>query len=110
MERLTAENIDKMAAEAFPEWVLDITDSLIASKWRKKRATLKFKEVREALMIELRKQKPEEDDGKLCNMISDNGWIDIEEYYRTVGFKVEVDNPAYNESYEGYFTFTKAES
>lgn len=34
-------------------------------------------------------------------------WLDVEEIFRQVGWSVSYDNPAYNESYEPSWTFTK---
>ncbi len=36
-----------------------------------------------------------------------NGWLNVEEAYRSVGWTVEYDKPAYNESYPATFTFRK---
>jgi len=35
------------------------------------------------------------------------GYLDIEDIYRKAGWKVDYDKPGYNETYEGFFTFTK---
>ncbi len=40
--------------------------------------------------------------------IFDNHWLDIEDLYRKVGWKVKYDKPAYCESYDASFEFTKA--
>lgn len=37
----------------------------------------------------------------------DNNWLDVEDMYRRAGWQVEYDNPAYNESYDANFTFTR---
>jgi hypothetical protein len=39
--------------------------------------------------------------------IFDNKWLDIEEIYIEAGWAVYYDKPAYNESYEATFKFTK---
>lgn len=38
--------------------------------------------------------------------IYDNHWLDVEDLYRSVGWKVEFDKPAYNETYKAKFTFS----
>lgn len=39
--------------------------------------------------------------------VFDNGWLDVEESYRALGWSVEYDKPAYNESYPATFKFRK---
>lgn len=34
-------------------------------------------------------------------------WLNVEDAYRAAGWKVVYDSPAYNESYDSTFTFTK---
>ena len=34
-------------------------------------------------------------------------WLDFEPHYRELGWGVEYDKPAYNESYDAYFMFTR---
>lgn len=36
-----------------------------------------------------------------------NGWLDVEGAYRKAGWKVVYDKPAYCETYEANFTFTR---
>ena len=45
--------------------------------------------------------------GKTRDEVFDKGWLNIEPMYRAAGWKVVYDKPAYNESYEPTFTFTK---
>lgn len=35
-------------------------------------------------------------------------WLDIEPFYRAAGWKVDYDQPGYNESYAAKFTFSRA--
>ena len=35
------------------------------------------------------------------------GWLDIEDIFRAVGWRVDYDKPGYNEDYAASFTFTK---
>lgn len=39
--------------------------------------------------------------------IFENGWLDIEDLYRSYGWKVEYDKPGFNESYRANFTFSR---
>lgn len=39
--------------------------------------------------------------------VFNKGWLDFEPFYEKAGWKVQYDKPAYCESYEANFTFTK---
>lgn len=39
--------------------------------------------------------------------IFDNCWLDVEDIFEEVGWKVVYDKPGYNESYPANFEFTK---
>lgn len=39
--------------------------------------------------------------------VYDNRWLDVEDIYRAEGWHVHYDRPAYNETYEAKFTFTR---
>ena len=41
------------------------------------------------------------------NDFFDKGWLDFEPYYKKKGWKVSYDGPAYYESYEPFFEFTR---
>lgn len=41
------------------------------------------------------------------DQVFEKGWLDVEDAYRAVGWEVKYDKPAFNESGEAYFTFTK---
>ena len=45
------------------------------------------------------------DERLTSNIIYEKKYLDFETLYREAGWKVEYDKPAYNESYEPYFTF-----
>jgi len=39
--------------------------------------------------------------------IYENHWLDVEDVYRSAGWRVEYDRPGYNEDYEPSFKFEK---
>lgn len=43
--------------------------------------------------------------GKTQKEIFEKGWLNVEESYRKMGWKVSYDNPAFNETYEPTFEF-----
>lgn len=40
----------------------------------------------------------------------EKGWLDVEDVYRSAGWKVTYDKPGYNESYAASWTFCAARS
>lgn len=83
--------------EAIPAGVFDVVNSLIAANLYGKSARVLQKEVVAAL----------EELGHIRSAIFSNGWLNFEDSYRSLGWKVEYDKPAYNESYDAYWIFTK---
>lgn len=43
--------------------------------------------------------------GRNRQFIFDEGWLDVENIYRNVGFDVEYHRPTYDENWEAYFIF-----
>lgn len=41
------------------------------------------------------------------DIVYEKGWLNVEDVYRKAGWKVEYDKPAYNETYNAYFVFSK---
>lgn len=53
---------------------------------------------------------PTSDDVRfICREAFSRGWFDVESSYRRVGWRVEYDKPGYNESYEGFWKFSKGD-
>jgi hypothetical protein len=76
-----------------PPFVFDVFNQLISEKWNNTEAIVVQSEVikrLEDLFLEF-----------------DFGWLDVEDYYRDVGWNVYYDKPAYCEDYPATFTFTK---
>lgn len=106
--RLTADNIENFKSSELPEWVLDVTDKLLAKKWSGTSCTLYFDDVKEAL-VNYMMSKMDYSERRLCEAeIQRENYLDIEFHYRTVGFKVDVDVPHYSDNYKGHYKFYKA--
>lgn len=80
-----------------PDEVFSSFNELIAQKWDGHSATIKQDDV-VALIVKKGLSKKE---------ISDKGWLDVEDAYRSFGWYVEYDKPGYNESYPATFTFKR---
>ena len=79
--------------EPIPGFVLDAVNELIAENMNKGTATIYLKDLYDKLRA------------------SGNGsikavWLNFEDIYRTKGWKVRYDQPAYCETYDAYFEFS----
>lgn len=83
-----------------PDLVFEIVNELLLTKPRKNnRIIITQDEI-------LDKLTGDEDCGRFSRQaVFDNGWLDFEDIYREVGWKVTYDKPGYNENYKPYFIF-----
>ncbi len=88
--------IPETKVKIFPDEVFESFNELIAQQWCGHSVNIKQKDVID-LMIKKGLKKEE---------ISNQGWLNIEEVYRSVGWTVKYDKPGYNENYEPSFTFS----
>lgn len=91
---------DEVAKEKernFPNVVVESFNELIAQKFNGRSATVSQGDV-EALMVQKGLDRQE---------IYAKGWMNVEEVYRSAGWIVTYDRPAYNESYPATFTFKR---
>ena len=89
---------DEVAKEqsiTFPDAVFESFNALILQNFVYDRATVRQDEVVTLMVTK----------GLDVNDIFDKGWLNVEEAYRQVGWKVEYDKPGYNESYPAIFEF-----
>lgn len=87
--------------ESLPDQVMEAFNELIAENWKESHSKFKQKEVLMRIKIKFQSTTMTED------QILDNNWLDVEEVYRKAGWNVIYDSPAYNESYEPTFEFSK---
>lgn len=100
MPPLKLKEIRELKERDIPEYVYDAINLLIAQRIGNSRIA-KFtisQAVSKILDI-----APE---GTTRDEIQQNYWLDFESAYRKIGWDVDYDNPAYNETYEGNWTFT----
>ena len=84
--------------KTFPDAVFESFNELIIQKIVGSSVTILQEDVVD-LMIEKGLSREE---------IYEKGWLNIEEVYRSVGWKVFYDRPAYNESYPPSFQFDRS--
>jgi len=97
------QDVIKAKAATIPDEVFDAFNELIASKWDGRSAHVTQDEAAKLSLTKLKSA------GKHVsrNKLFDNGWLDVEDAYSEAGWNVTYDKPAYNESYEAYFVFSK---
>ena len=82
---------------SIPPEVLEAVNDLIVTK-PSNYFTLKISTVKEAIANKMGIPQAE----------IEAHWLDFEPVYRAAGWKVYYDRPGYNESYEGFYKFDKA--
>lgn len=90
------EEVENAKIISIPDAVFDVFNELIIKDMSSGVATVRQEEAVK-LIAERCECEPQK--------IYDNRWLDIEEAYRRVGWKVEYDKPAYNENYPALFRF-----
>ena len=85
-----------------PDFIIEAVNTLIKKKWDGKEAIINQNDI-----LAIVSSNDGYDDKPSRRTIFENNWLDFEDLYREVGWKVEYDKPAYNESYDAYFKFTK---
>lgn len=88
-----------------PEAVYEAFNEMIKREWNGDSATFALKAVADLAVEKLRNVEGLE--GVTRQYLYDKGWMDVEPAYRKAGWTVEFDKPAYYETYEANFTFTK---
>ena len=93
---LKAKEVAKSKAKNIPDAIYEAINQLITEDFNGHSATVMQKEV-----VKLLKKK-----GLNIDEVFRRGWLDVEDAYRSAGWKVEYDKPAYCETYEAYFVFS----
>lgn len=97
------DEIINLKKDYLPSEIIQAINECIIKNWNGKYSRFTLKEVT-SLMLEkmLVKHKP-----YTRQMIYDNGYVDFEDVYRDVGWKVVYDKPGFNENYQANFTFSR---
>jgi hypothetical protein len=96
---ITPKDVVAVKTKLLPPQVYEVWDRLIAGAWRNNAAVVYQDDAMDALAPLLPREETRQE-------LFNNGWLDIEEAYRNVGWKVVYDKPHYSESYRASFTFT----
>lgn len=99
MQAVTKEDVTLARGErVFPEFVIQAFNDEIIAVSNGRVATVDQNKVMDRILA----LKPE----LTRNQVFENKWLDVEEFYRRAGWKVEYVKPAYYETFTAYFVFS----
>jgi hypothetical protein len=103
------EVVSQKAKAVIPDYVFEAFNFLISKNFRNGSATVKQNEVVDRIVS---REYDIHDNTPPSRQITreylfDNHLLDVEDVYREAGWVVEYDKPAYCETYEATFKFTK---
>ena len=93
---ITPEQVAKAKPRQIPKEVFDAFDALIVENYVSGKSVVRQSDVVERVTKTRYEFKTE--------------WLNVESAYESVGWRVEYDKPAYNETYPASFTFTAADT
>lgn len=95
------EELGTVQASVIPKEVFDVFNEAIATKWSGASANIVQEDVIPDIIAALGWSADDR------QAVFDNGYLNIEEAYRSVGWNVLYDKPGYNESYKANWHFTR---
>jgi hypothetical protein len=98
---ISPKEADEKQIANIPDFIIEAANELIASNIGDSNSV----DIYQKDIVELALKKAPE--GMTSSEIFKKKWMDIESLFRKAGWTVRYDKPAYCESYEPYFTFTK---
>ncbi|MCA9356909.1 hypothetical protein H6784_03420 [Candidatus Nomurabacteria bacterium] len=96
VKAISPQEVINYRKESIPNEVIEVFNELIAENFNGHCAYVRQDEAVKRIVAK----------GINRNHLFNRGWLDIEDIYRSMGWKVEYDKPAYDESYEASFAFS----
>ena len=86
-----------------PDFIIQAVNELIEDKWNGEEAVIEQDEILDKVV------DTDQDSPTYCtrDKIFKKGWLDFEDLYRKAGWCVVYERPAYYETWDAYFKFTK---
>lgn len=100
IQPIKPEEIARKKQEVIPDYVVEIINRIIAEKWNGASSVIKQSDI-VARIRDYNFQR---------NTLTEHfntDWLEFEDIYRSAGWKIRHDKPAYNETYPATFTFSK---
>lgn len=97
--------------EKIPWYIVEAVNDLIRSKYKPNGSSFTIKQdaILELAFEKYNNTEDFENFSQFKRRIFDNHQLDFEDLYRKNGWKVVYDKPGYNESYDAYFEFKRAD-
>ena len=100
VEPILPSEVQEIKNSQIPDYIIEAFNELIAENWNMHKSLILQKDA----MSRVLEKAPE---GVTSEEIFANKWFDIEPLFRSKGWKVKYDKPAYCETYEPSFEFSK---
>lgn len=108
---ITVSEAERRSAEAIPDIVIEGFNTLIGRKYDRisKSAKITLAEALDYISAAMAAEFgiAGATISEYRRSLLDNHWMDVEDIFRAAGWQVHFDKPAYNESYESYYEFSK---
>lgn len=101
IEPISPNDIPDAKAQAFPAFVIEAVNALVAAKFTAGSARFTQDDIINKIL-----EGAPRDATINRHDVFDKGWLNFEEIYRAKGWKVNYDRPAYYEDYDANFTFS----
>ena len=99
---ITPQDVAQNKLNVIPEYVIQAFNDTITAAWDGNTAIVKQVDVVAAIMATEQVTDRQ--------TIFNKHWLDVEPLYREAGWRVVYDRPAYNETGEATFTFSRADA
>jgi len=106
---MSPEEIMENKVVVIPSFVFDVVNNNLSRQIVSLNSTVHIKEkvIVQEIIDMAAELDNEVDVVKYRSAIYVDGWLNFEECYRAVGWNVEYDKPAYNESYDAVYKFSR---
>lgn len=99
MKPIRPDEVIEKKQQYLPPEVFEAFNELIVKHWNGVYASFGYEEVAKLIAKKL--------NFKSSNTVYDENLLDVEDVYEEVGWHVETDQPAFNETYPSTFKFSK---
>jgi hypothetical protein len=109
-------DLSSQKQKLIPEFVIESFNEIVAKCWNGHYSEFKQNEVIKIMILksegwegrkEIDEMHASRQEAELRQLFFEQHFLDIEPIFESVGWNVEYDKPAWNETYEATFKFTK---
>lgn len=98
---------EQFCTTQIPDFIFEVVNELLTQKASQPNCNIDIKQNK---IVQRIIKHPNFPKNLSTQSIFDNGWLNIEPLYKEAGWEIIYDKPAYNESYDAYFTFKPTKS